>query len=253
MESPRTQPTLGQRPPLPPGFLGLIVVVGVVFLVALASLVYLGTRKPVRPAAPDMGGAAVQVDRPVDPNDPTTPDHFVEGFFIPPFELVNQNEKPVTNAAFKGKITVIDFFFTHCPFICPAMTGRFGVLVSTLKDVPQAQFLSISVDPVHDTPPRLREYAELNAADTSRWQFLTGPRETTWKILEEGLKWGIEERPEQKIKLPTGNEMSNIRHPGWFALVGPDAKVLGIYKYDVEEDQERLVKRVREIAARLAE
>lgn len=251
MESPRTQPPTGQRPPLPPGFLGLTVVVGVVFVVALASLIYLGTRTPPRPVGPDADGTRVHIERPADPNDPLAPDHFVDGFYIPPFELVNQDEKPVTNAAFKGKITVIDFFFSHCPFICPAMTGRFGMLVNTLKDVPQAQFFSISVDPLHDTPQRLREYAALNEADTTRWQFLTGPRETTWKILEEGLKWGIEERPEQKIKLPTGNEMNNIRHPGWFALIGPDGKVLGIYKYDVEEDQDRLAKRIRAIAARM--
>jgi len=222
-----------------------------VFLFSGGVLLYLLAKgRKASPPAPGPGAHVVQPPRAARAGEP---DEFVTGFFIPPFELVDQDEKRVTNAAFEGRITVIDFFFTHCPFICPAMTGRFGVLVDTLKDVPRAQFLSFSVDPAHDTPARLREYAATNEADTTRWRFLTGPKEVTWKILEEGLKWGIEERPEQVIKLPTGNEMANIRHPGWFALIGPDAKVLGIYKYDVEEDQKRLVERVRALAAELGD
>lgn len=239
-----------QRPP-PPGFLALVVVLVGVFAVTLGALIYMTVMKP-RPAPPPTGGGPViTIEGPAPSADPLAPDEFVDGFFIPPFEVVNQDEKPVTNAVFKDKITVIDFFFTHCPFICPAMTGRFGQLTRDLQDVREVQFLSFSVDPANDTPARLREYAQMNEADTKRWQFLTGPKDQTWKILSEGLKWAIEDRPEQKIALPGGSEMSNIRHPGWFALVGPDAKVLGIYKHDVEDDQQRLIKRVRDIADKI--
>src|SRR5688572_18492155 len=237
--SPPNQP---RGPVIPPGLLALVAVVGIVFALSLGMLAYMALTKKAGPKPPiEQGTSGVRIDVPPMSADPAAPDDFVTGFFIPPFEVVNQDEKPVTNAVFLGQITVIDFFFTHCPFICPAMTGRFSQLVNTFKDAPEVQFLSFSVDPAHDTPERLREYAATNEADTSRWRFLTGPREVTWKILEEGLKWGIEERPEQKITLPTGSEMSNIRHPGWFALIGPDGQVLGIYKYDVEEDQHRLV------------
>jgi protein SCO1/2 len=229
-----------------------MIAIFLVFLVSGGALLYLLAKGRKAPASPlGTNGGAMIDPAPARPagTGPSAPDSFVEGFFIPPFELVDQDEQRVTNAAFLGKITVIDFFFTNCPFICPAMTGRFGQLVEKLKDVPDAQFLSFSVDPLHDTPARLREYAAQHEADTTRWRFLSGPKEVTWKILEQGLKWGIEEREDQKIKLPTGNEMSNIRHPGWFALIGRDGKVLGIYKYDVEEDQAKLVERVRAIAA----
>jgi protein SCO1/2 len=243
-------PSPAAPPPLPRGFLPLIFVVGGVFVLALGALVYLKvTRKPGGVPVTDGGAPVVHIDRPAEPANPATPDDFVTGFFIPRFDLVNQDEKPVTNDVFKGKISVINFFFSNCPFICPAMNGRFAQLAEKLKDLPDVQFLSFSVDPAHDTPPRLREYAHQYEADTSRWQFLTGKKSVVWNILSEGLKWGIEERPEQPIKLPTGNEMSNIRHPGWFALIGPDGKVLAIYKYDVDEDLQRLVKRVRDLAA----
>lgn len=224
----------------------------IMFMVFLASgglLMYL-LAKGKRPAPAGSPGPGAHIIEPAASSDPAVPDDRVTEFFIPPFELLDQDEKPVTNAAFQGKITVIDFFFTHCPFICPAMTGRFAQLVESTRGLADVQFLSFSVDPVHDTPARLREYAAQHNADSARWRFLTGSRDVTWKILEEGLKWGVEERPEQKITLPTGAEMNNIRHPGWFALIGPDAKVLGIYKYDVEEDQQRLAERLKKLAAR---
>ncbi len=253
-------PTLGPtpappspQPRAPVGLLILITGLAACFALAATMLILRGINRatPANQPPPDMNGAVVRIERPAEHADAATPDDFVTGFFIPPFEVVNQDEKPVTNSVFRDKITVIDFFFTNCPFICPAMTGRFSQLVGALKDEPRVQFLSFSVDPAHDTPSHLREYAQKNEADTGRWQFLTGKKEVIWNILSEGLKWGIEERTEQVIKLPTGNEMSNIRHPGWFALIGPDGKVLGIYKYDVEEDQQRLIERARKLSKQL--
>jgi cytochrome oxidase Cu insertion factor (SCO1/SenC/PrrC family) len=248
-----TPPNQARGPGFPPGLLALVAVVGIVFALSLSMLAYMALTKKPGPAKPPIepGTSGARIDVPPTSADPAAPDDFVTGFFIPPFEVVNQDEKPVTNAVFLGKITVIDFFFTHCPFICPAMTGRFSQLVQTFKGEPTVQFLSFSVDPAHDTPAQLREYAQKNEADTARWQFLTGKKEVIWNILTQGLAWGVEERPEQIIKLPTGNEMANIRHPGWFALIGPDAKVLGIYKYDVEEDQQRLIERVRKLSEKL--
>lgn len=230
--------------------------VAVVFLASAVMLFVLMNGKgkrgdaPVLTTPPD-GSPVVLIDRPAGPADPRTPDHFASGFSIPPFNVVDQDEKPVSNDVFTGKITVIEFFFSNCPFICPAMNGVFGHLVNTLKDVPEAQFLSFSVDPLHDTPAALRDYAARLGADTTRWRFLTGKKDVIWNILSEGLLWGIEDRPEQPITLPSGSQMSNIRHPGWFALIGPDRKVLGIYKYDVPDDQQRLETRIRAIAAKM--
>lgn len=231
----------------------MILVFGFCFLAsaALLALMYINKTRNNTGAPPNAGAGPVHVQQPPRADDPLGQDPFVVDFFIPPFELRNQDEKVVTNAAFQGKVTVIDFFFTHCPFICPAMTGRFGKLAADFKDHPKVQFLSFSVDPVNDTPERLREYAAQNSADTSRWQFLTGSKEVTWKILTDGLKWGIEEHSEQPITLPGGGSMSNIRHPGWFALIGPDGKVLGIYQHENEAEQIRLAERIHKILRKL--
>ncbi len=178
--------------------------------------------------------------------DPLKPDYNIEPLRIPDFELVDQDGRPVTQEAFKNNVTVVSFFFTRCTFICPALTGATIGLTQKLKDTP-VRFLSISVDPENDTPEVIKKYAADHSADPARWSFLTGKKDVVWSMLRSGLKWGIEERPEERIMFNDGSSMSNIRHPGWFALVGPDGRVLAVYQASEDEKLEQLMARARSI------
>src|SRR5690606_21787505 len=103
------------RPAGPPrGLLGLMVTMFLVFLFSGGVLLYLLAKG--RKATPPAPGPGAHVVQPPPAARPSVPDEFVSDFYIPPFQLVDQDEKPVTNAAFEGRITVISFFFTHCPF-----------------------------------------------------------------------------------------------------------------------------------------
>lgn len=76
-----------------------------------------------------------------------------------PFSLVDQNGKPVTDAALKGKPSVIFFGFTHCPDICPtAMYELTQVFEALGPDAEKAQALFMTVDPERDTPETLKRY-----------------------------------------------------------------------------------------------
>jgi protein SCO1 len=76
-----------------------------------------------------------------------------------PFQLVDQDGAPVTQATMKGKPFLVFFGFTHCPDICPTklfeMSQALGVVE---KDVPDIQALFISVDPERDTPEMMKRY-----------------------------------------------------------------------------------------------
>lgn len=183
-------------------------------------------------------------------DDPLRPDYRVQDLRLPPFDLINQDGAPVTSTVFTGKVTVVSFFFTRCTFICPAMTGAMLKLADRLKDTP-ARFLSFSVDPEGDTPTVLKQYAADAGADTSRWTFVTGGKDAIWTMLRDGMKWGIEARPEERVLLKAGGTMDNIRHPGWFALIGPDGRVLEIYDSSSDEKQDALVTRVRAALKRM--
>jgi protein SCO1/2 len=94
----------------------------------------------------------------------------------PGFRLTDQDGKPVALADLAGKVVVLDFVYTSCSGPCPILTGRQADVQRTLSEPlrPKTWFVSISLDPEHDTPERLREYARARGADLASWSFLTG-------------------------------------------------------------------------------
>lgn len=206
------------------------IVVLVVFLTSAAALIWLARRGP----ASDPGEARREL-----------PD-----LKIPPFSLVDQDGRPFTRDSLLGQVTVLDAIFTNCPLACPVMTERMAGLADDLDDTP-VRFLSISIDPRHDTPARLREYAQLHEADLSRWTFLTGDEATVRSVVVDGLKAALEEDTSRPITTSTGEQMYNILHPTWFFLVGPDAEVVDLYRSDDNNEMRRLAADARRLATAL--
>ncbi|MFG1479497.1 SCO family protein [Xanthobacter sp. V4C-4] len=76
-----------------------------------------------------------------------------------PFALVDQNGAPVTQAALKGKPTLIFFGFTHCPDVCPTALFEMSEIFGALgPDADKVQAFFVSVDPERDTPPIMKSY-----------------------------------------------------------------------------------------------
>lgn len=94
----------------------------------------------------------------------------------PPFQLVDQDGNPRSLEDLRGKVVLLDFIWTRCPGPCPILTGLHvdvqRKLPASIRD--RVQLVSISLDPVRDTPTVLREYASRRGADLANWSFLTG-------------------------------------------------------------------------------
>jgi protein SCO1/2 len=96
----------------------------------------------------------------------------------PNFSLMSQDGVTVTLESLRGKVLAITFIYTACPDVCPVLTA----LMAHVKDELGADFgrrigfVSITVDPQHDTPEVLKKYAEGFAGDVAGWAFLTGGR-----------------------------------------------------------------------------
>ncbi|HEY2360203.1 MAG TPA: SCO family protein [Candidatus Angelobacter sp.] len=105
--------------------------------------------------------------------------HWGAGYF-PNTELITQNGKKVRfyDDLVRGKIVVIDLIYTHCVDSCPLETARLAQVQKLLGDAVDKQifFYSITIDPEHDTPAVLKEYAEKYHAGPG-WLFLTGKKE----------------------------------------------------------------------------
>jgi protein SCO1/2 len=82
-----------------------------------------------------------------------------DGPYGVPFELVDQNGKPITQAAFQAKPTALFFGYTHCPDVCPTTLFEMdGWLQKVDPDGTKMQAFFITVDPERDTPKIMQEY-----------------------------------------------------------------------------------------------
>ncbi len=106
-------------------------------------------------------------------------------YTIGDFVFTDQDGQKVTREDLRGRIFVVNFFFTSCPTICPPMSAQLMRVQMGLKDVPDFAVLSHTVDPRNDSLPVLRQYAEKYGANTKRWMFLRGSEKYTYKIGEE--------------------------------------------------------------------
>lgn len=117
---------------------------------------------------------------------------------VPDFTLRDQNGKPVSLSAFRGKVVAVTFVYTRCPLpdYCLRLNNNFEQLNRRFAAKSDLALLTISFDPVHDTTDKMGQYGAIWKADPARWRFLTGdPKEvervtgmfgvTAWK--DDGL------------------------------------------------------------------
>jgi protein SCO1/2 len=106
---------------------------------------------------------------------------------VPSFSFTTQEGKKLTKEDLLGKVWVADFVFTRCTGPCPLMTSRMAELAKGIAKAKDVRLVSISVDPEHDTPAVLSEYAGRMMADPSKWTFLTGPKPEIDAFARKGL------------------------------------------------------------------
>jgi len=97
---------------------------------------------------------------------------------IPNTRILDQNGKQLNfyDDLIKGKTVAVNFIFTTCTTVCPPLTATFRKVQQTASERGlDVKLVSVSVDPVVDTPERLRAFAEKFNAGQS-WTFVTGEK-----------------------------------------------------------------------------
>ena len=148
--------------------------------------------------------------------------------------FVNQLGKTVTLDSLRGKILVIDFFFSHCPTICPALALSMKRLQNSFKDNNDSivQFLSISIDPEHDSVPQLRNFANRFTSNHDSWWFLTGNKKDIYNFALNELKASVAD----------SNIDTAFIHTEDFFLLDKDRVVRGWYNGFDTVEQAKLVR-----------
>lgn len=151
--------------------------------------------------------------------------------YIPDFSFISQNNLPLGSADMKGKITIVDFFFTSCPSICPVMSTEMERVDDAFRDREDVQIYSISIDPTYDTPEVLDSYAQKHNA-SRKWHFLSGGVEETYRLARCGFV------------LPTIDGQGNpddFVHSDKFVLVDEIGRIRGYYSGTNREDVDKLI------------
>ena len=111
------------------------------------------------------------------------------GEAAPHFVLYDQNGRVVDSARFRGKQVMLNFIYSRCPVanMCPLSTTKMVEAQKLAREskIPNAEFVSITLDPAYDTPGVLREYADARGIDTTNFSFLTGPEPAIRDLLTQ--------------------------------------------------------------------
>lgn len=153
---------------------------------------------------------------------------------VPPFSLTSHRGETITRDDLAGAPWIADFIFTRCALSCPMMTTR----MAELDDgrVPdEARLVSFSVDPEHDTPEVLAEYAEAFGA-SARWHFLTGSKEEIAELALRGFRLALDPDPPPGTAPPE----EPIVHSTRFVLVDGRGRIRGYYDGMTREGVEQL-------------
>lgn len=116
---------------------------------------------------------------------------------VPEFKLTDQTGNPFGTEQLRGRVWLANFIFTRCVLSCPMQTTKMAALIEELDALEGGEeitYVSISVDPEHDSPEVLRTYGAQYDVDPARWRFLTGERDDIWELSRKGFKLPVEER-----------------------------------------------------------
>ena len=139
----------------------------------------------------------------------------------PQWQLTNRDGRTVSSADLAGAPYVVDFIFTRCVAICPAMTAQMERVTRGLPEGSEIKLVSISLDPAHDTPEVLEEFAAKRHAPDS-WLFLTGAdQQRMFDLSQKGFKLAATLVPDD----PT----QPIVHSTRFVLVDGEGRIRGYY------------------------
>ena len=172
-------------------------------------------------------GSAPLEQKPPEPPNPSASSGFEllkPGEAVPDNAFVDQDGKKRRFAGFKGAPVVMTFIYTKCPLptFCPLMDRHFAAMQKPLKSDPalaKVHLVTVSFDPVTDTPPVLKAHAKTLEADLSRWTFLTGDRDEVDKF---AARFGVS----------VGRALNNprdITHNLRTVIIDGDGKLVKVY------------------------
>jgi protein SCO1/2 len=161
---------------------------------------------------------------------------------IPSFRFTDQDGQAFGDADLNNKIYIANFFFTSCPSICPEMQTLMKMVhdVDDFKQLEDLKLVSFTVDPEHDSVAVLKQFEKDIKADSHRWKFLTGNRDSIYKIAYDGYMANAG---------PDSAAPGGFLHSDLVFLIDRERRIRGIYEGTNTKDMKRLIDETKVLVA----
>jgi protein SCO1/2 len=155
-------------------------------------------------------------------------------------KLVDQHSQSFQLSTLVNQVVLFNFIFTDCGSVCPLQTRT---LAQVYRDLPadvrsQVRFVSLSIDPVKDTPDKLRQFSKNMGADLDGWSFLTGDPRQIEQLAERLRLFDPSESAANKPEM----------HRTSLWLADKQGRMLQRYRGD-PPDKERLVRELTQVSS----
>jgi protein SCO1/2 len=164
------------------------------------------------------------------------------GHHIGPFSFQNQEAKFISTTDMKGKIAVVEYFFTTCKSICPIMNRQMQRVDAAFKNDSDIQIFSFTVDPETDDVQQMKKYATSHQATSGKWHFLTGEKADLYALARKSF---FVLKPAEAQNL--GDAGSDFIHTNNFVLVDKQLRIRGYYDGTSEKEVNQLISDIKRL------
>lgn len=147
-----------------------------------------------------------------------------KGHRVGAFRFENQDGAWITDADMKGKVSVVEYFFTTCKSICPIMNSQMKRIQKKFANQNDVRIFSFTVDPDTDNVAQMKRYASAHKAKTGQWHFLTGKKADLYGLARRSF---FVLKPAEAQNL--GDAGSDFIHTNNFVLVDKQLRIRGYY------------------------
>jgi protein SCO1/2 len=164
------------------------------------------------------------------------------GHHIGVFSFQNQDAQLISTKDMKGKISVVEYFFTTCKSICPVMNMQMKRVDAAFKNENDLRIFSFTVDPETDDVAQMKKYATSHQATSGKWHFLTGKKEDLYALARKSF---FVLKPAEAQNL--GDAGSDFIHTNNFVLVDRQLRIRGYYDGTSEKEVNQLISDIKRL------
>jgi protein SCO1/2 len=153
------------------------------------------------------------------------------------FNLKNQYGEIVDQKHWEDKIIIADFFFTHCPVVCPKMKKNLLRVEAAFRKDADIKINSFSVDPERDSVAQLKKFAD-KIGISGNWNLLTGDKIDIYRLARNSFRI---------VATDGDGGESDFIHSEKFVLLDKQKRIRGYYTGTDEEEVNKLIKDIKKL------